>query len=120
MSMAFHDGDDVLWSPSNQVGRLFKGQAEVIASVFDIPSGLGDIIEDECDIDPVLFGKFLSQLVRQHDTTAHPILKSLIVGFIGPALVLADRAGLSLPDLPPDRLDAWATLRQEQARSMSR
>jgi hypothetical protein len=67
-----------------------------------------------------VFGEYLTRLVGQYQAAAHPILKSLIVGFVGTALVLADRAGLALPELPPDQSAAWVALRQEQARSMSR
>jgi hypothetical protein len=120
MSATFLVGDVVVWSPSNQVARLFVGQAETIAATFGAPSGIGDIVEDECEIDPAVFGKFLTEVLRQYQATTHPILRSLLIGFVGTALVLADRAGLALPELPPDQLAAWTAVRQEQTRWMSR
>jgi uncharacterized protein DUF6086 len=120
MSTTFHTGGDVVWSPSNQVARLFTGQAAVITSVFAVPSGLGDIIEDECEIDPSAFAAFLTAILHQYQAATHPILRSLIVGFLGTALVLADRAGLPLPEQPQDQLTAWVALREQQARYMSR
>lgn len=120
MSMTFQIGDNVLWAPSIQVGRLFKGQADVIASVFAVPSGVGDVIDDECEIEPAVFVNFVAQLAKQYQGTAHPILRSLLVGFVGTSMVLVERAGLALPDLPPDQRAAWTSLSAEQARSMSR
>lgn len=120
MSTTFLVDDIVVWSSSNQVARLFTGQAETIAATFGAPSGIGDIVEDESEIDPAVFGKFLTEVLRQYQASAHPILRSLLTGFIGTALVLADRTGLALPALPPDQLAAWKTVRQEQARWMSR
>jgi hypothetical protein len=51
---------------------------------------------------------------------AHPILRSLMTGLIATALVLAERAGGHLPETTPEQAAAWARLRQEHARSMSR
>ena len=43
-----------------------------------------------------------------------------MTGFIATALVLAERAGGRLPETTPEQAAAWARLRQEHARSMSR
>ena len=120
VSCLFEIGDTVLWNPSNTVARIFKGEAEAIASAFHVASGLGDIIEDECEVDLPAFEKFLAEAMRQYHQTAHPILRSLMTGFIATALVLAERAGGRLPETTPEQAAAWARLRQEHARSMSR
>jgi hypothetical protein len=65
VSTTFLTGGEAIWSPSNQVARLFVGQAEVIASVFATPSGLGDVVEDECQVDPPTFATFLTEIVRR-------------------------------------------------------
>lgn len=83
-------------------------------------SGLGDIIEDQCEVDLPAFEKFLAEAMRQYHQTAHPILRSLMTGFIATALVLAERAGGRLTETTPEQAAAWARLRQEHARSMSR
>jgi hypothetical protein len=120
MSCTFNVGDLTVWNPSNTVARLFKEEAEAIAATFDIPSGLGPIIEDECEIDVVVFEAFVGQLIKQYEQVVHPIFKTLTVGFIATASVLVERAGGQLPPLPAAQTNAWAQLRAEHARSMSR
>ena len=120
MSCLFEIDGTVLWSPSNTVARIFKGEAEVIASAFSVASGLGDIIEDECEVDLPVFEEFLAAAARQYQQTAHPILRSLMTGFLATAMVLAERAGGQLPDTSPEQTAAWVQLREEHARSMSR
>ncbi len=120
VSCLFEIGDTVLWNPSNTVACIFKGEAEAIASAFHVASGLGDIIEDQCEVDLPAFEKFLAEAMRQYHQTAHPILRSLMTGFIATALVLAERAGGRLTETTPEQAAAWARLRQEHARSMSR
>jgi hypothetical protein len=39
--MIFQVGEMILWNPALRLGRIFKGEAEVIASAFGVPSGLG-------------------------------------------------------------------------------
>ncbi|MEU6235633.1 DUF6086 family protein [Kitasatospora sp. NPDC047058] len=120
MSCTFQVRDEVVWDPSNTVARLFKGEAEAVASAFGLVSGVGDIIEDECEIDLPVLEEFLAELVRQYHRATHPILRSLTVGFIATASVLVERAGGRLPSGEPEQVAAWARLRQEHARSMSR
>jgi hypothetical protein len=110
----------VLWDPSNTVARLFAGEAEAVASAFGLASGIGDIIEDECEIDLPVLEAFLAELVRQYHQATHPILRSLTVGFIATASVLVERAGGQLPAGDAQQVAAWDQLRQEHARSMPR
>ncbi|MFJ8472000.1 DUF6086 family protein [Kitasatospora sp. NPDC094011] len=111
-------GDEIVWDPSNTVARLFTGEAVAVASAFNLESGIGEIIEDECELDLPVLEAFLADLVRRYHEATHPILRSLTVGFIATASVLVDRAGGQLPPGEPDQVAAWAQLRQEHARSM--
>jgi hypothetical protein len=120
MSCLFQVEDNILWEPSNTVARLFKGHAEAIAAVFDLNSGLGAIIEDECEIDLSTFEKFLAEVVRRYHHATHPILRSLTVGVIVTASVLIERAGGKLPEAEPEQLAEWSALRREYSRSMPR
>jgi Family of unknown function (DUF6086) len=120
MSCLFEVDDAVVWSPSNTVGRLFKGEVDAVASAFRVPAGLGDIIEDECVIDLPVFESFLAEATQQFDRTTHPILRSLTVSVIATASVLVERAGGHLPDTEPERAAAWTQLRAEHGRSMPR
>lgn len=120
MSCLFQVEDNILWDPSNTVARLFKGQAEAIASAFNLDPGLGAIIEDECEIDLPTFEKFLAGVVKQYNHATHPILRSLIAGFIVTASVLVERAGGKLPETEPEQMIEWTELRREYSRSMPR
>ncbi|MER7670567.1 DUF6086 family protein [Kitasatospora sp. NPDC096128] len=102
-----------------RVVRLFTGAAAV-ASAFGLHSGVGEIIEDGCELDIPVLEAFVAELARRYHEATHLILRSLTVGFIATASVLVDRGGGQLPSGGPDRVAAWARLRQEQARSMPR
>lgn len=121
MSISFDLGDEVLWWPSNLPAHLFKGHAESIAAALKIPSGLGDIIEDECEVDLPAFEEFVAAVSRQYDESTHPIVRAMISSFIPTAQVLVERAGGSYPKAGSERQEAvWAAMRKEHAASMSR
>jgi hypothetical protein len=120
MSCLFQVEDSIIWNPSNTVARLFKGQVEAVASAFNLTSGLGPIIEDECEIDLPIFETFLAEVVKRYDNSTHPILRALTVGVIAIASVLVERADGRLPEVKPEQMDAWSKLRYEYSRSMPR
>ncbi len=120
MSCTFQVGDEIVWDPSNTVARLFVGEAAAVASAFGLESGIGEIIEDECELDLPVLEAFVAGLVRRYHEATHPMLRSLTVGFIATVSVLVERAGGRLPSGEADQVAAWAQLRQEHARSMPR
>ena len=120
MSCLFEVGETTLWSPSNTIARLFKGQVEAVAAAYHVNSGLGEIIDDECQIDLTTFEKFVAEAMRQYGHATHPILKSLTVSVISTASVLVERAEGQLPEQQPEQATAWAQLRSEMARYMPR
>jgi hypothetical protein len=121
MSISFDLGDEVLWWPSNLPGRLFKGYAESIASALKTRSGLGDIIEDECEVDLQHFEAFVATVTATYEKATHPIVRSLLFTFVPTAQVLLDRAGRDIPRAESDQQEAvWAAMRKEHAASMSR
>jgi hypothetical protein len=118
VSLYFQLNETTLWNPSIKVGLIFKGEADVIASAFGIPSGLSDVVEDDCQVNLPVFETFIAEMVRQLDRTNHPILLSLTTGFVGSALALIERAGGKLPESEPGRAAEWAELSADAARSM--
>ena len=118
MSILFLAGGARLWNPSNTPGRLFKGQAEITAAEFGLPSGLGEIIEDEVVVDVPLLETFLTKLARQYDYRGHFIIMSLIGGVLGTSYVLVERAGGRLPEIDPHRAPAWEAQHMQFSRSM--
>ncbi|WP_225850614.1 DUF6086 family protein [Streptomyces sp. HPF1205] len=121
MSISFDLGDDVLWWPSNFPAHLFKGHAESIAEALKMPSGLGDIIEDECEVDLPAFEALVTAAMRRYDETTHPIVRALLSSFIPTAQVLVERAGGSYPKAESQKQESvWAAMRKEHAAYMSR
>ncbi|MFG1941459.1 DUF6086 family protein [Nonomuraea sp. NPDC048826] len=142
MSQYFQAGDQVLWNPSNGVAGLFIRSAEALAPETGLPTGLGPMESDECQVDLATFAAFVSALIGRYERSNHPILHSLMEGFIATALVLAERGGAELP--APDANDGdwrdvqvsehftwstggpigdaerWAALSAQHARAMPR
>lgn len=120
MSCVFEADDITLWNPSNTVARLFKAQAEAVATAFHVPSGLGEIIDDECQVDVAALEDFVAEASKAYQQSVHPVLKALTISVIATAGVLVQRAGGSFPTLDPLADAAWAQMRSDYGSSMSR
>lgn len=103
MSQCFQVGDRILWNPSNGVAEIFARTADALVPMAGVPTGIGPMEADECQIDPDAFATFADALVRRYPASRHPILRSLVEGFTATALVLVHRAGGSVGALgdPP-------------------
>jgi hypothetical protein len=110
MSQYFRAGDLTLWHPSNGVAGLFVRASESVASLTEVPIGIGPMHADEYEVDPEEFAAFVDELVQLYLAASHPSLRSLLEGFLATALVLVERTGRDLPSLrmpaAPDRKDA--------------
>ncbi|MFF0155332.1 DUF6086 family protein [Micromonospora sp. NPDC005203] len=114
MSKCFQVGDLVLWNPSNTVAQLFFRMTEAMVPVAGCPSGVGpDVGRDEYQIAPDTFAAFVDVLTARYLSTNHPILKSMIEGYLSTALVLVRRSGLDVPalDQPVTRASRDISLR---------
>lgn len=120
MSCYFQVGDDDVWNPSNSLARAFLGQADVLARLVGKDTGLGEVIEDECEIDPAVFPAFVDTLVKAYQDSNNEALRALLKGFVSVALVLVDRMGAEALSIRPEYADMWATESETQARSMPR
>ncbi|MFF9767624.1 DUF6086 family protein [Streptomyces sp. NPDC014636] len=96
MSQYFEIGEETLWNPSNGAARLFLRQVEVFEAELELPSGLGPMRNDECKIDPAVFGVFVHALLARHRRTGHAVVLALSEGFVGTVVVLAQRAGIDI------------------------
>ncbi|MFI5865304.1 DUF6086 family protein [Streptomyces sp. NPDC051546] len=93
MSQYYDVGDETVWNPSNGAARLFHRQVAVFEEELGLPSGIGPLINDECQLDPAALGAFAEALVARHGTTGHAVIRALSEGFVATVLVLAERAG---------------------------
>ncbi|MFF8846512.1 DUF6086 family protein [Streptomyces sp. NPDC015127] len=142
MSQYFDMGDETLWNPSNGASRMFRRQVAVFEGELALPSGIGPMENDECQIDPIAFETFVDALLAQHRRTSHAIVLALSEGFTATVLVLAERAGIrpdwaklgATPDGPledvqvnalrgmsaPAEGAAWSVGLREKARELGR
>ncbi|MFJ2055370.1 DUF6086 family protein [Streptomyces sp. NPDC087908] len=117
MSQYFDLGDETLWNPSHGASRLFQRQVAVFEDELELPSGIGPMENDECQIDPDAFASFVNALVAKHRRSSHAIWLALSDGFTATALVLAERAGITVdwvrqgatPEAPFEDVQASAT-----------
>lgn len=114
LSCYFQVGELILWNPSNVVAKAFCLQAEAFAKLRQRPNGLGQIVDDECEVNPLVFKSFIGDLIELYQDSNHKILKSLLKGFLATSTVLLMR---SEEDLSPEMRD-WEAIGEEQARWM--
>lgn len=99
MSQYFQVGERVLWNPATGVAQVFLRSAEAFAELTGLPSGLGPMVEDECEVDIEAFSSFVDALISRYARSNHLILRSLMEGFAATAIALAERGGGRLPAL---------------------
>lgn len=120
MSCFIRIAEQDVWNPSNGVAKLFIAQAEAIASLLDERTGIGPIIDDECELDDVAFPVFVGILLRRHWSTNHPVLRNLLVGVAGAAFVLVSRADIDVQIDDLDCRDYWLAQLPHISRGMVR
>ncbi|MER5600073.1 DUF6086 family protein [Streptomyces sp. NPDC002265] len=96
MSQYYDLGDRTLWNPSNGASRLFMSQVAVYQAEVGLPSGIGPMESDECQIDPVAFAAFVDALLAWHSRTRHAVMATVSEGFVATVLALADMANIEV------------------------
>ncbi|GAA2818536.1 DUF6086 family protein [Crossiella cryophila] len=99
MSQYFKHAGRTLWNPANGVAALFLASAQAASTAVDLPTGLGAMVADECEIDLPVFAALTDAVVRRCRESGHPVLRALLEGFAATAVVLVERAGGNLPAL---------------------
>ncbi|WP_225891209.1 DUF6086 family protein [Streptomyces dioscori] len=96
MSQYYDLGDRTLWNPSNGASRLFMNQITVYQAEVSLPSGIGPMEADECQIDPIAFAAFVDALLAWHSGTRHAVMATLSEGFVATVLALAEAANIEV------------------------
>ncbi|MDH6502591.1 DUF6086 family protein [Streptomyces sp. SAI-149] len=96
MSQYYDLGDRTLWNPSNGASRLFMSQVIVYEAEVGLPSGIGPMEADECQIDPIAFAAFVDALLAWHGETRHAVMATLSEGFVATVLALAEIANIEV------------------------
>jgi hypothetical protein len=120
VSCFFRIDDQDVWNPSNSVGKLFLATSEAIQVEFGPPSGMGEIIDDECEVDGDTFTDFVTALLARYETSNNRALRFLLEGVIAIGLVMLDRAGRPITVVHPDYEEFWRQRRESVARGMPR
>ncbi|GLP66363.1 hypothetical protein TUSST3_29830 [Streptomyces sp. TUS-ST3] len=96
VSQYYDLGDRTLWNPSNGASRLFMSQVIVYEAEVGLPSGIGPMEADECQIDPIAFAAFVDALLAWHGETRHAVMATLSEGFVATVLALAEIANIEV------------------------
>ncbi|MFD7610461.1 DUF6086 family protein [Streptomyces sp. NPDC059828] len=96
MSQYFDVGDETLWNSANGVARVFMRHVALFEGELGIASGIGPMVADEYQVDPVAYGAFVHALLEWHWKHRHTVLVALSEGFVATALALAERAGIEM------------------------
>lgn len=91
MSQYFDMGNETLWNPSSGASRMFQRQVAVFEAELDLPSGIGPMENDECQVSPDTFEAFVNALLTKHRSASHFVWLALAEGFTVTVLVLAER-----------------------------
>ncbi len=110
-----------LWRAGDGVAQLFRWQAQAVAKHLGIRSGLGDVRDGECTVDPDEFTVFCASAIGRYGASDEGVERALTVAFIATALVLLDRTGAPVPSAgTPEQDAAWTALREQHAALMPR
>lgn len=94
MSYTFQTvGGEAVWDPALRVGRLYLGEADLVAGLTEVPSGLTPRLDGTCDLDPEAFATFVEHAWRFYAEGRHPTLAQLLKGVLVVSFVLLKRSG---------------------------
>ncbi|MEU8663704.1 DUF6086 family protein [Actinoplanes philippinensis] len=85
-----------LWNPATRVAQMFFRMTEALEPYAERPCGVVDLGYDEYAVDPEVFAAFVDKLAGRYLASNHPILKSMIAGYLPPAVVMVERSGRTL------------------------
>lgn len=108
-----------VWDLAHSDARMFVLQSRCMEDILSKESGVGDLFDDQAIVDGAKFAAFLDRLVAIH-TQDRPPVQSLVGGYLGVALVLAQRANLTIPSLQGDAARYWTKTTEELAPAMPR
>jgi hypothetical protein len=93
MSYPFLSAGESVWDPALRVGQLYLGQAELVAELTEVPSGLTPLRDGTCDLAPGVFAAFVEHVWRYYNKGRHPANAHLLHGVLLVSLVLLQRSG---------------------------
>lgn len=73
-----------------------RSQVALYEAEVGLPSGIGPMEADECQIDPIAFAAFVDALLAWHSRTRHAVKATLSEGFVATVLALAEIANIEV------------------------
>ncbi|MFE5474144.1 DUF6086 family protein [Nocardia sp. NPDC056541] len=95
MSQYYEMDGTTLWNPSNGVSRLFLNHVGFFEEELGVPSGIGPMESDVCEVTPVVLEVFLATVLAWRGRTDHAVVQALSDGFLATLLIISERAGIT-------------------------
>jgi len=93
-------GDEVIWSPSQEVGRLFSEQIQALERVVGMPSGVSIDTADSMEVDPWLLTQFTGAALDYLAKTKNTRLMAMASGCVEIAIALNAAMTGCWPEVP--------------------
>ncbi|MFD9549791.1 DUF6086 family protein [Nocardia salmonicida] len=97
MSQYYELNGTTLWNPSNGASRLFLNQVGFFEEELGVSSGIGPMESDACEVTPAVLEVFLATVLAWRGRSGHAVVQALSDGFLATLLVIAERAGVTMP-----------------------
>ncbi|WP_147476440.1 DUF6086 family protein, partial [Corallococcus sp. AB032C] len=99
MGVFFKWQGEVVWDPSPRLARLFLAQVRALENAVELQSGIGEVVADEVEINPLLLSPFVSALMNELDSETSNATKTLFAGpfSISHGILLACEPGSTSP-----------------------
>ncbi|MCO5996301.1 DUF6086 family protein [Actinoallomurus rhizosphaericola] len=93
MSCLFRIGEESVWTPSAEAGRLYVGMTKCLAAGGGRATGVRTIAEDVFEIAPEPFGALVEVAYKEYFNSTNRVYRSQLHGWLLTSLVLLARAG---------------------------
>lgn len=99
MGVFFKWQGEVVWDPSPRLARLFLAQVRALENAVELQSGIGEVVADEVELNPLLPRPFVLALMNELDSETDNTTKTLFAGSfsISHGILLACEPGPTSP-----------------------
>ena len=96
MSCRFRLGQETIWSPSAEAGRLYVAMTRCLAAGGGRPTGVKMIAEDIFDIDMEPFTDLVEVVYKEYFSSGDRVYRGQLHGWLLTSLVLLTRIGVTV------------------------
>jgi hypothetical protein len=113
VSFIFDVNNEDIWSPANQVARLYLDAVDAASRYVDQPTGLTDVSGDWYTIEPEAFRDFVGAMLHAYVECGRGDVRALLRGPLAVSLDLLRRADIALKGRTDNEVAALTELRSE-------